>query len=144
MCDFIHLLPRDIIQHIIPYTYSCQTPQLIEDIKSNFASKQIISTIYDDRWNYLSQYEENISKNWLNNDLFRYCNEDNITMHGYIDRFYGLFSRHVMLQSGAINKCKVNAFIKNTDNNVTQQINLIWGLLTPRERSEFIANYCVR
>jgi hypothetical protein len=144
MCDFIHLLPRDIIQHIIPYTYNCQPQRLIEDIKSNFASKQIISIIYDDRWNYLSEYEDNISKNWLNNDLFHYCNEDNITMHGYIDRFYDLFSRHVMLQSGGIDKCKVTAFIKNTDNNVTKQINLIWGLLTPTERSEFIANYCVR
>ena len=141
MCDFIHLLPRDIIRHIIPYTYACQTPELIQDIKSNFTSKQMVSTIYDDRWNYLSQYEDNISKNWLNNDLFRYCNEDNMTMHSYIDRFYDLFSRHVMLQSGAINKCKVNAFIINTDNNVTKQINIIWGLLTPAERSDFIATY---
>lgn len=134
MCEIIKKLPEDIINLIIPYTYSVQTKELIDDVQTYFSKKKIISRIYS-RW-WFDSYEENADKNWLHNDLIAFANDYYATMFGFRESFYNIFSRNIMLKK---DKDKVISFIVHLENEkVEKQINIYWGLFTPEEREEFI------
>lgn len=134
MSDIIKKLPEDIINLIIPYTYSLQSKELIDDIQTYFSKKKIISRIYS-RWWFDSE-EENADKNWLHNDLISFANDYYATMFGFKESFYNIFSRNIMLKK---DKYKVISFIVHLENEkVEKQINIYWGLFTPEEREEFI------
>jgi hypothetical protein len=143
MNKIIEKLPFDvIINHIIPYTYSIQSKNLICDIKSYFLSKTQVRTIYYGLW--FDDVDEASDKEWLINDLFAFANDYNPTIFGYVDSFYEIFSRHVILKN---DKLKINEFIIRLENEkVDKQINIFLGLLTPEERDDFIdiANMKIR
>jgi hypothetical protein len=134
MYEIIKRLPEDIINLIIPYTYSVQSKELVDDIQSYFSKKKIINTIYYGIW--FDSHEEYADKNWLINDLISFANDYNATMFGYKESFYNIFSRNIMLKN---DENKVNNYIIHLENeNVEKQINICWGLFTPEEREDFI------
>jgi len=137
MCDIIRKLPEDIIQYIIPFTYSIQSKELTHDIKSYYYGKQMITSIYYGIWvDWFDSYEENNDKNWLINDLFSFANDYNPTMFGLKKCFYNIFLRNIMLKK---DENKVISYIVHLENEkVDKQINIFWGLFTHEEREDFM------
>lgn len=130
-------LPIDIIHTIIQYTYNLQNKNLLQDIEHYTESKIKINSLYHNYFiNYIGEpvdLEED--KNWLINDLFGYTNKYSATMFGYLDDFYKVFQRNLLLLS----QYDVNNYIIHLENkNVSTQINIFWGLLTIEERNIFI------
>ena len=142
MSDIIKKLPEDIISLIIPYTYSLQSKELIDDIQTYFSKKKIITRIYSKWW--FDSNEENADKNWLHNDLISFANDYNATMFGFKESFYNIFSRNIMLKK---DEKKIDKYIVRLENEkVEKKINIFWGLFTPEEREDFIdiANMKIR
>ena len=142
MNNFIQQLPEDIKNYIIPFTYSVQSSELLEDIRCFVSSKQEVSCIYFRHW--FDSTEDDAEKCWLINDLFAYANDYNPTIFGYVDSFYNIFSRNIMLNK---DNEKIKHFIINLESeNLDKQINIFWGLMTPEERDDFIniANMKIR
>jgi RNAse (barnase) inhibitor barstar len=120
-------LPIDVINHIIPYTYSVQPKELLEDIRSYYDTKKIIEKIYFNSFYDDFFIDDKVNKCWLINDLFAFENNHN---------FYNIFSRNIMLKKDYE---KNKFFIGNLENKKIEiQINIFWGLFTPEERNEFI------
>lgn len=142
MCDIIRKLPEDLINRIIPYTYSLQSKELTEDIISYFNGKKIVNSIYYGFW--INDSDKHADKCWLINDLFAFANDYNPTMFGYKESFYKIFSRNIMLKN---DKNNVNNYIIRLESEeIDNQINIFWGLFTPEEREDFIdiANIKIR
>jgi len=59
-------------------------------------------------------------------------------MNGYVENFYNIYRRHIMLDSNE----KIDKYISNLHErrNVRKQINIFIGLLSAKERIEFIEN----
>ena len=132
---FINKLPDDVINCIIPYTYELQTPNLLRDIENYKKTKDKITKLYYNYWIIFIEDTEPEDKYWLINDIIAYANNYKATMYGYIDVFYSIFQRNLKLQSYE----DVNNFLDILETkNVDTQINIIWGLLTPKERNDII------
>ena len=133
--EFIKLLPSDIISYIIPFTYRVQPKVLLNDIISYYTTKKQILSFYYGIW--IGKYDEKDDVKWLMNDLNLYVNDYKALINGFVDNFYGLFQRYIMLT----NNSDVNKYIfRLNKEKVENQINIFWGLLLPEERIEFIQN----
>jgi len=135
MNRYIIQLPKEIINHIISYTYQLQPKCLLEDIESFHESRHrvnaIFHQIYAVGWNM--DYPE--EKYWLSNDLIGYMNKWGLTGLSYEDCFYNIFYRHYRLCS----RSGVNLYLAALkDGPIESEINIFWGLLTKNEREEFI------
>ena len=140
--EILAKLPVDIVRHIIPYTYSCQSPELLQDIRSFYSTRiNIYSRYYEQYfviWNNSTEFED---QEWLVNDLFGFANKDRALMYGYIDDFYLIFFRNFSLSS----KKEVEKFISVIEGkSLSTQINIFWGLFTPEERDQFIKDLHLR
>ena len=139
MKNLMDRLPREVIFfHIIPYTYNIQSKSLLEDIVSYTNAKNLLTELYYNFWILFAEDTEPEDKNWLLNDIYTYANEDNMTMNGYVENFYNIYRRHIMLDSNE----KIDKYISNLHErrNVRKQINIFIGLLSAKERIEFIEN----
>jgi hypothetical protein len=137
MNELIDKLPMDIIHHIIPYTYNFQKKDLLDDIKNYTESKTILSNYYYNYWIIFIQSQEPQDKYWLVNDLFAYANNYNPSMYGYVEEFYNIFKRNTFLQSNQ----DIDRYILNLEKkDVTTQINVFLGMLTPNQRNDIITN----
>ena len=137
-------LPLEIIrEHIIPYTYSPQNDQLLDDIKSFYIVRNLLLNIYYYRWKEAFNYEKNADLNWLDNDISRFYNDDNAIMFGYTDNCIKKFKRCYMFKDK-----EVNFIIKNVNNimrnckNVKSAINIQLGLLDKEERQKLLS-FCL-
>jgi hypothetical protein len=135
MRELIEKLPMDIILQIIPYTYHLQNKDLLDDIKSYTEIKTLLFNNYYNYWIIFIQSQEPQDKYWLVNDLFAYTNNYSPTMNGYVEQFYNIFKRNIFLHGNQ----DINRYILNLEKkHVNSQINVFLGMLTPKERSEFI------
>jgi len=142
MNNIIRQLPDDVKNYIIPFTYSPQPNILLEDIRSFISTKQDVSYTYFRHW--FDSTEDDAEKCWLINDLFAFANDYEPTIFGYVDSFYNIFSRNIMLKN---DKEKIKQFIVTLESeSLDKQINIFWGLLTLEERNDFIdiANMKIR
>ena len=137
-------LPLEIIrEHIIPYTYSPQNDQLLDDIKSFYIVRNLLLNIYYYGWKEAFNYEKNADLNWLDNDISRFYNDDNAIMFGYTDNCIKKFKRCYMFKDK-----EVNFIIKNVNNimrnckNVKSAINIQLGLLDKEERQKLLS-FCL-
>lgn len=129
-------LPLDVINQIIPYTYSVQPKVLLEDIRSYYNTKKSIEKIYFNTFYDDFFIDDKVDKCWLINDLFAFANDYNATIFGFVDSFYNIFSRNIMLKNDFE---KIKLFISQLENRkIELQINIFWGLFTPEERNDFI------
>ena len=133
----IRRLPQDIVNHIIPYTYTVQSIEITKDIHSYYESKKIIKKIFYDRFQHLFQYEKDADINWLVSDIICFMNQNRASYYMYVDQLYNIFRRVYRLKymddstlKKIVNKCQKK--------NVHYQFHIYWGLLTPNERNRFI------
>jgi hypothetical protein len=118
-------LPDDIIMnHIIPYTYSTQPVSLQEDIhdfKTSFPQIiQIYTGIYGTRYGL----------NLLHLDIIRFTSPPRV--------LYDVMKRHFNLRNASSQR--IHQIIIGF-RNVYRKTKMIWGLLTPRERTHFFNEY---
>lgn len=133
--ELLALLPTEMIFIIIGYTYQPQNKVLLEDIIDYHKSKLNIHKIYNKIYSLFFEFEPNADLNWLINDIFGYANDYNATMNGYIDKFYKILFRNFSLKT----KTQVHQYIFVLENKaVNTQINILWGLLYPKERNEIL------
>lgn len=136
MEKIIKKLPLNVILRIIPYTYTLQSKQLLDDIVNYKESKKILSDVYYNFWviEMQSSFIET-DKWWLLNDIFSYANDYNPICNGYIEKFYEIFKRNTFLQTNE----KIDKYLSFLEKkNVLSQINIFLGLLSINERNEII------
>jgi hypothetical protein len=135
-------LPEDIIFNcIIPYTYSPQSKELLNDIRSFINTLEIISTIYYNEWIIHYKEEEPEDKNWLINDILNYLKKDLIQYQHFFFRnpnvvklWYKLYSINTDFRS--------ERYIEVLDKMPVEcRIRRFWGIFTPDERDDFIKMY---
>jgi len=127
-------LPLYLIrEYIIPYTYKPQPRYLLHDIKSFVSDFSLISSVY------FTQYKECI----LMNDLIKMIDKiDKCAVNNKnIKRVFTRMKDNYYLNDIEYITYKEN-FLENAykDDNV-RKIRLIWGLLTPRERTIFFNTF---
>lgn len=138
---FIKRLPDDIKNHIIPYTYNLQNKKLLDDIQNYRMTKMVLCELYYFWWIEWVGDNESEDKHWLFNDLVAYTNDYNATMNGFIDKFYNIWGRNVFLKK----RKGIDIYFQKIERkNVLTQINIVLGLLTPKERDEMVMNITER
>jgi hypothetical protein len=133
--ELLDKLPIDIIHHIIPYTYQIQDKHIQDDIIDYHKSKSMIYQIYYDYWvNFIGDL--GVYRIWLIHDLFLYANHNQtFIVKGYTESFYTFFKRNRQLHTNE----EIDTYIQKLEyKDENSQINIFWGLLTPKERNEFI------
>lgn len=134
----IRKLPQEIVDYIIPFTYQLQNISLLEDIKNFNETKELILDLYYNYWIVHLEEIEHEDKYWIINDLFAFFNNYEATMYGYTEKFYNIFRRNQSLQSNET----INNYVSLLeDKQVDSQINILWALLTPKERVEFVLSF---
>ena len=129
-------LPLEIIfTHIIPYTYNPQSKELINDIHSFYNTKEYLKKVYYLRWKDTFEYEINADLNWLDNDISRFFNENQATMHGYKNKCIQKYKRLYILQKKQL-ETTIRYISKRRK--AVQNINIQLGLLNPEERIRLI------
>ena len=137
--SLMNKLPFDIIfSHILPFTYSPQNKELLQDIKHYVISKNEISNIYYNRYIIEWSESEPEDKYWIINDIVEFMNGYQESYFGYTDGFYDIFFRIPLLQK----RKTVNNYFNLIENkDINTQINILWGLFTPEERDIFISKF---
>ena len=117
----MRMLPMEIIHfHIIPYTYTYQPIQLLSDIRNYIETREIISTIYYNKYKDLLQYEENADKNWLISDILLFIKLIKLTL-----------KQKPSVIASTYKNC-------NKKSNKNAQFNYIWSILQVDQRNLFI------
>jgi len=119
-------LPIDLIQnHIMPFTYQLQDKKHLLNIRSFVSDYNILENFY------FTDYQTII----LLNDLEIFIYETN----EYI------FSRFISMNGKNIFEVRYHEimYFKDNKTNTERKIRLIWGILTPFERTEFINKFII-
>lgn len=119
-------LPKDLIyNHIVPFTYQLQDKKLLLDIRSFVTDYNILEHLY------FCDYSSII----LLNDLQVFIYDSN----KYI------FSRFNKMKGKAkLQACHYEiSFFNNKTFNTEMKVRLLWGLLTPFERTKFINKFII-
>ena len=83
-------LPSGIFRDMIaPYTYSPQSPELLDDIRSYYLTMSRIHSEYKKRF----PVPDEISLEWLSNDITRFLNNDTPLIFGFSDFHRIVFRR---------------------------------------------------
>ena len=138
MEDVLKSFPIEIASYIRQYTYNPQNKDLLNDIVNFTVSKLELYKLYLDYFTNINQGEDYID--WLSNDIVLYTNNFRNTGvlygGGYTNIFYNRLFRLFFLKT----KENVdNYIIKLTNSGSIKEINIYLGLLTIKERTEFIA-----
>ena len=139
--EIIQKLPEDVMRYIIPYTYVVQPKELLEDIRSYYVTLKKAKDIYKRYWNVKEENEcnccgvPNEDIDWLINDIFGFMNEDVATMIAFVPKFCDLWLRCLRLYSYEQVLEYMKVFEKKSS---ITQVNMIWGLMKPNERMEFV------
>jgi hypothetical protein len=125
-------LPKEIFLYIWSYTYSSQSPILLADIRDYQSSLDYIQYYYYEKY-MENGYDEYLY--WMVHDMFGY-----IAFFSYDkDRdLYNAFWRRA-IQCSNMTLDKLSEYIYRLESNkIDTQIRLLWAMLYPEERAEFI------
>jgi hypothetical protein len=128
-------LPYDIIYIIIPYTYQLQNKTLLEDIRHYYKSKNDLLEFY------LLIYLSFTPSSMNNNQYEKYLLVTDLFMDILfnIRSYKSDFLTRVLLVNTPQQVDRYIFHLKNK--NINSQINILWGLFTPEERTKFMYEY---
>jgi len=134
-------LPTDIQNHIISYTYSPQKRELLDDIISYNQSLEILYDYIDEleiQNNYYFVSAKDQTHNELLNYLFYYICDD--SMNSVINIFWKREFMFQNMHNKTVSYLLFRTFYQRT---IDSQIRIIWGLLLPEERYDFLECYSI-
>lgn len=147
LADLMKMIPEDVIREVImPFTYRPQPKELLMDIRSFYVDWNILDNSYVIDYNY----------SVLRNDLNNYCGS--IAHSSYIFYDINMFDGFIYDYRGLIVKYKnenksekigllvyrmMVDFIWRNDTPKKMNSWFLFGLMTPKERTEFINKYIV-
>jgi hypothetical protein len=124
-------IPKHVIfKHIVPYTYTTQSNNLLRDIRNYNKDINLIESIY------LTQYNEFI----LLVDLYLFHNYT-LNMRYLPQKLETTFKRHFMLKDKTPHELRLYMVMNNLPHKRRRNTKFIWGLMTPEERNTFINSY---
>lgn len=131
----LHKLPNEIIEIIRRLTYKLQSPILLNDISNFINSKTFALCLYKNL--FIIEFRDNNTADydWFLNDICIYYNDDCPTNRGFVDKHINLLNRNFMTPSKKQAIKYTHSIYKKS---VYSQINILWGLLKPDERSEML------
>ncbi len=128
-------LPFEIIQLIMSYARSPQPKKLLNDIENFYETRSFAFDVYYKEW--IIQWDEDSlqDKYWFVNDIILFANGYQATKSGYIDDFYKIFFRNPRI----VDCEKVVNYVKNIEKKaIESQLNILWGMLKPKERKKML------
>ena len=155
-------IPIDIINVIFgKMSYKPQSKELMEDVRSFYQTKHILTEMYKNQFNAGHSPEE-----WLENDLWGWSNQSEPLMEGFHQKIYDLWkgmSKFWVNDMKAANYgvfgqmhppptrrhlvyYKIDCYLTNYLECKTSkvQIRLFLGAMKPQQRNEFIEIICDR
>jgi hypothetical protein len=147
--------PKDLINYILKYVYNYYPAKILRDITNFINTKKIILDHYFNIFLVEYGYYPADYLDWAVNDVYGFMNNNVAEMYGYVPNFY-----KIMLRIPFINPVKRNQYFKSTtlldNSDYTYKVfmfvdrlnrlssghhfNILWGLLKPRERVNFMNN----
>ena len=132
--DIIYNLPPELVYKISTYILIPQSKELMYDLRHFHISREKGLDIYNEKFNN----DHELVENWFVNDICSYMNNFLPTMHGYVEKYYDIFFRLPKMKS----KQDIITFSYKTINlPIKTELNIRWGILTPKEREEFLEEY---
>jgi hypothetical protein len=124
-----------LTEHIMPFARQPQSMELLRDIRSFNGDLGIIENIYHSQYNDVVLYD----------DLMFFVNNRSLSANETNPRYQNILRRHIKLKN-ASNKEIVNCFQNYfkrplSDADLVQRNRMLFGLLTPEERTHFINKY---
>lgn len=140
---YFNKLPEElIINCIAPYTYCPQSKRLCNDIQNyqNSLVQMICSVIerLATRPNHTSVSFNYLYK-FIVNELLCFMNNEMFLIEGLHPNIYTIFSRNPQFKSNEHIRFYVYIWMYDLSDVVVT--NLLWGLLLPEEREQFIYQY---
>jgi len=149
--------PLSLKFYILNYVCNSQPSSLLEDIKSYYNDKFEISCFYKILFENMEIFHPFHSEdwiNWLSNDLYSFMNDYVATMYGYTPNFYKKMLRIPIINPQYRERFfgkkslddsdytyKTYKYILRLNTLQSNQIfNIMFGILTPAERKQFITN----
>ena len=123
--------------------------KILEILNSTIKQKQVLNAdiinFYVTKNNGLNLYQtkyENVPYiNFFTNDIASYLNDNIAIMSGCIPKFYNIFKR--LHQNKHKDKKEILLFyFKNLKKQRESELNILWGLLNPYERNDFLKVFC--
>lgn len=147
---YLHKLPIDMLRYILPYTYNVQSKELLRDIRSYVEDYGLIDSVYSTQYNYnillcdleiyLKMLDIENNYNYDNMDSFRDILYNRIETTDILShQYYNRYNKHLYLQCKDTNEIveRVNNIFLNKNRNAYRKVKLLFGLLTPEERTLF-------
>ena len=117
-------LPEEIIiNHIMPFIYEPQPKNLMSDIRSFYTDFHLLDN-YHFYYNTYCMY----------NDIIEFTNLQNLLIRHYNCRKFTGYDLSFYVFSNFYSHRIINVYCKNR---------MLWGLMTPTERTRFINEYII-
>ena len=130
-------LPLDVVMnHILPFTYQTQSRELLADIRSCVNDYNFLENWYD------VEYNDQV----LLYDLIEFCNQGTFSTGNFNLMYIEIVRRHIKYTTASITELQyflLHNISTNVDDATEKKIRFLWGLLTSRERTDFINKYII-
>ena len=142
----VHSLPNEIQQQIISYTYCPKPRELLADIRNYFESFNILYD-YVEHLEFIGRHYFITPEDEVHNEMLNYIFYN--LYDGHMETIGNLFWKRSIIYSQISNRnplLSVNQICHHLLEKlylfpIDSQIRILWGLLVPDERSEFLQLY---
>jgi hypothetical protein len=136
--NYLKNLPFDVIvNHILPYTYSPQSRELLHDIRSFKLDYLLIESEYQTEYNDIM----------LIYDIYNFCNRSDVYARNMNNDFFNILRRSFILKNKSYSFLNNYSFIhyrRDSNININRKIRTLLCMLTHIERTHFITLYLIR
>lgn len=123
-------VPNEIFIHIWSYTYSPQPANLLEDIRDYPISLEYVLYFYQERYDFINDYMY-----WIIHDIFGY-----ISFFSYDsdETLYTSFWKRAIQCSNMDIDTLSDYIYRLEQNKIETQVRLLWAMLYPSERVDYL------
>jgi hypothetical protein len=139
LTKYIEKLPKEIVRHILQYTYMPQPPGLLEDIRDYSSTLETVGNAYYNRWIADQGEFEPEDRHWLVNDVMRYLTRNpGHPLKCDMTVVYKVLQRQLLICD--LKQARIHAYIYGTMVS-ERELRRYWGLMLPEERHEMMSIY---
>tara|TARA_Y200000002_G_C22653389_1_gene652390 strand:+ start:1381 stop:1800 length:420 start_codon:yes stop_codon:yes gene_type:complete len=123
----MNIIPKEIFRdYILPFTYCIQPLNLRQDLLSYHKTIKNVKEIYQKKFpTTIETSLEDSDLAWLSNDISRFLNNDQPTMHGIVDFYKIVFQRLYRNQQKSLKYVSIPDCMEDNFNDIKVSIGLM-------------------